>query len=222
MSVQNHFEESLSALMDDEVDEMEMHRILKQVSENPALREKWHRYQLARAVLHSEMPDFAIDVSQNVREAIGNDRSARNSRRHIKRAMKPFGRMAVAASVAALAVLGVQQYQLLAANSGVENRVVTEAVPVQDDEVLNSPLPPGFVMPRVNTRTVSAGSRPTTHNTPHVRVIMDDKTMRDRARDLEVQSYLNELMLRHAEHAALNTNQGMLPFARVSQPGHGK
>jgi sigma-E factor negative regulatory protein RseA len=32
----------------------------------------------------------------------------------------------------------------------------------------------------------------------------------------EVRAYLNDIILKHSSHAALNSSQGMLPFARVT------
>jgi sigma-E factor negative regulatory protein RseA len=32
----------------------------------------------------------------------------------------------------------------------------------------------------------------------------------------ELRAYLNDIILKHTSHAALNSNQGMLPFARVT------
>ena len=43
--------ESLSALLDDETTELELHRILA-VKDDAQLRSTWSRYQVARAVRH--------------------------------------------------------------------------------------------------------------------------------------------------------------------------
>lgn len=48
-------DESLSALMDNEASEMELRRLLKQLStENPDIQARWQRYHIARSALHGE------------------------------------------------------------------------------------------------------------------------------------------------------------------------
>ena len=47
-------QESLSALMDNEADELEVRRVLQAAEQDPALRSTWSRYQVARAVMHKE------------------------------------------------------------------------------------------------------------------------------------------------------------------------
>ena len=33
----------------------------------------------------------------------------------------------------------------------------------------------------------------------------------------QLRAYMNDVMARHSNHAALNSNQGMLPFARLNE-----
>lgn len=47
--------ESLSALMDDQADELELRRILKALSSNPELERKWQRFHAVRSSLRQEM-----------------------------------------------------------------------------------------------------------------------------------------------------------------------
>lgn len=95
-------EQSLSALMDGEVTELELRRLLRE-SEDPQLRERWQRWQLAREAMHGRPSPAAIDVSAAVRAAIEQDEHSATTTRPAAR----FGwaRWAVAASVT-LAVLG--------------------------------------------------------------------------------------------------------------------
>jgi sigma-E factor negative regulatory protein RseA len=44
--------------------------------------------------------------------------------------------------------------------------------------------------------------------------VVDQATEPEVTRE-QVQAYLNSLMIEHTGHAAMNTNQGMLPFARM-------
>ena len=46
--------ESLSAIMDNEADELELQRVLKQIGEDAELRQAWLRYNAARAVVSGQ------------------------------------------------------------------------------------------------------------------------------------------------------------------------
>ena len=47
--------ESLSALMDDQADELELRRILKAMPNNPELQRKWQRFHAVRSSLQQEI-----------------------------------------------------------------------------------------------------------------------------------------------------------------------
>ncbi len=47
-------QETLSAVMDNEADELELRRVLAACGEDAELRSTWSRYQLARSVMHRE------------------------------------------------------------------------------------------------------------------------------------------------------------------------
>lgn len=61
--------ESLSALMDGEADELEIRRLLNQSTEQEALLETWHNYQLIGSLLRDE-PAFKLDLAKGVRQAL--------------------------------------------------------------------------------------------------------------------------------------------------------
>ncbi|MGB1060896.1 MAG: sigma-E factor negative regulatory protein, partial [Ketobacter sp.] len=67
--------EELSALMDGEVSELELRRVLNSIEQDQALCRKWSRYQLASAVLRRQTAGQArtwmdIDLSARVQQAI--------------------------------------------------------------------------------------------------------------------------------------------------------
>lgn len=93
--------ESLSALLDDEANDMDIARVLKAV-DDPELRADWVRQQQIRSMLRGEAPVAAnIDVSAGVRAAL----EERAPRRR-----NPLVSLAVAASVTMAVVFGGQQY----------------------------------------------------------------------------------------------------------------
>ena len=119
MSLENSrgrpFEESLSALMDNEADELEMRRLLKNAPNDQALADTWRRYNLVRSVLqHEEVVPVSSAASSRILEAIAAEEAyVPDSTQHLQKSVKPqlwqtFGRTAIAASVALAAYVGFQ------------------------------------------------------------------------------------------------------------------
>jgi negative regulator of sigma E activity len=102
--------ESLSVLMDDEANDLDLARSLQGVDESDALRRYWARQQFYRSsMLGTSLPHGTIDVSASVREAIVSEKRAYAN---------PLVSMAVAASVTVAVVLGGQQALLLESQPG--------------------------------------------------------------------------------------------------------
>ena len=53
--------ETLSALMDDEASELELHRIMRETSSEKSLNETWSRYHLAASAMRKELPVDFVD-----------------------------------------------------------------------------------------------------------------------------------------------------------------
>ncbi len=102
-------QESWSALMDDEVDDLEMRRML-QDADDPDVRARWMRYQVARAAIRGEVPDAGyVDLSGRVSAALADEPQPQTSAgRRLPGYAKPLGSVAIAASVAALVVFGAR------------------------------------------------------------------------------------------------------------------
>ena len=101
--------ESLSALMDDEANELEVERVLSQIGDNSELRQTWIRYHRVRGALAAQpQSSTTIDISASVRAAIDNDTAEAEAPLR-ERLWRPVASFAVAASVAATVVLGGQQ-----------------------------------------------------------------------------------------------------------------
>ncbi|WOJ93912.1 sigma-E factor negative regulatory protein [Congregibacter variabilis] len=185
-------EETLSALADNEAQELELRRVLRELDGAPELRDHWYRLHAARAVMHGETVRPSSGFAVSVRAAIDAEPALRQSNAgNLRRALGSF---AVAASVAAVVVLGGQQLAVTSAGGGAD--LVARV----------APLPVGVV----NT----AGAVPVqasfgTRALPTLQPA-DRTAYRELARQ-RLRRYSQE----HAEHASLNTPQGMLPFARV-------
>ncbi len=121
-SQSNSFEESLSALMDNEADDLELRRLLKALPGNTSLTETWRRFHETRSMLHNEevlslSPDACNRIFDAIaaepvykpvcRETVG--APAENVGFVIKaRWWESAGRVAIAASVALAAFVGLQ------------------------------------------------------------------------------------------------------------------
>ncbi|UGR56935.1 sigma-E factor negative regulatory protein [Pseudomonas aeruginosa] len=85
-------QETLSAVMDNEADELELRRVLAACGEDAELRSTWSRYQLARSVMHREPTLPWISPKAE------------------KGPWRMVGRLAVAASVTLAVLAGVRLY----------------------------------------------------------------------------------------------------------------
>lgn len=181
--------ESISALMDDEVNELELQRALAQL-EDEDVAEIWQRYHLARDVIRGESyaPDMSaslsIGVSQAVSEWIEQDQQPLKSDQAEDNATayslpRVGGLLSLAASVIFAVVFVLQNH----AQHDVTFTNVAQANDQQD-----------------NALEVVANRQPKI-----IDQISDDQAKR-----------LNHYLLRHAEHSMLGARQGAMPFVRVA------
>jgi sigma-E factor negative regulatory protein RseA len=102
-------EEALSALLDNEVNELEARRLLRDISDHDVAR--LGRWQLARDVLkrHAVAP-VPVDFSARIAAALNDEKQPRHW-------ALPIARLTVAASVALATVVGWQYWDSSAASS---------------------------------------------------------------------------------------------------------
>ena len=200
----------LSALMDGEVGDFELRRTLGQISQDPELRRKWDRYHLAAAAMRGELASAAPDLSGRIAAALEREPGPRS-----RSALRTLSRVAVAASVAVLTVVGVR-YVVPTTGAGRDAEVAVSAPlggqPQATGQVASSlQSPVGMRLPRVHVATVSgAGSAPAGRTGALVVGI-------SAAEEPEVRRYVEQRMLRQAERNGAD-RQGMLPVARPPQP----
>jgi sigma-E factor negative regulatory protein RseA len=118
--------EELSALVDNELSELEERRVLKTLAADPALRDTWGRYHLIRAALRRELeitsaPGLASRVTAHL--AVLSPARAAFVWRPLA---KVAGSLAIAATVAAVTLVGLQ---LLQRPDGAGNAVVATSAP---------------------------------------------------------------------------------------------
>lgn len=226
----------ISAFMDGEVGDFEARSTLKEIAADAELKRKWQRYHLASAAMHDDLPDKMVDLSSRIRSAI--DIEARPRRSLLA---GPLGRVAIAASVAVLTVLGVQYVAPLAGidmqrmipgmtsgagSSGVQTAANFDAT--NGRAALPEPprfqLPSGFDLPQVRARTVSVDSAQNLNNQygsndygANVAVETATEAQIRQFQERALRAYVEDRMLRHTERISLSNHQGMLPFARIPQ-----
>lgn len=221
-SLDTQLAESLSALSDSEASELELARILK-ASEGDALRAKWSRYQVARSAMRGDLPSelapagFADRLSaaladEQAPQVDSTQATSSNQGSGLSRWWLGLGRVAVAASVTGAVVIGAQLYQAGDADPGV-NTMTAGAEPKAISAPDNS-LPIGYGAPALPAQQVSAavgGYQPQRTR----QVVFEPRRADVKVSNEQIRAYLNQLVEEHADHAAVNSAQGMLPYARV-------
>lgn len=196
MTMSEQLRESLSALMDDEANELELERVLSRIGADNDLRAAWSRFNGAREALSGQSQGLSrLDISKRVSGALASEKVSQPGR--WQRMMRPVASFAVAASVAATVVIGGQQLAQLSAGDPYDgSRSVAAGV-----------SPVGFVN--------SLGAMPVqaSYGTSSAVPALQPAT-RTAYSELARQR-MTRYSQEHAEHAALNTPQGLIPFARV-------
>ena len=183
--------------MDDEANELELQRLLKQVNEDSELRSTWVRYNAARSAMSGqEVSHMQLDISSRVREAIdGSPGEARSLR---DRLFRPVASFAVAASVAATVVIGGQQLTQINGK----------------DIYAPGAIAAGGVSPVGMVNSLGATTVQASYGAEAVPMLQPAaRTAYKELARQRMQMYIQE----HAEHAALNSPHGLIPFARVPE-----
>jgi len=199
--------ESLSALMDGEADELELHRLLK-LSGDGKLRRQWTRWQVARAALHRktqqiQVPeDFAARVAAALQEEASAPAAARAARRlpwQRRRWLAAFGQVAVTASVALAVLGGVRLYQ------GFSERASSPALAQQRAALPTS----GLFLPPEGAQPAAYGS-----TMPRPPAALPVPTLQADWQLERLPDYL-----RGHSHSGLQGIEGVLPYARAASFG---
>ncbi|NWO09585.1 sigma-E factor negative regulatory protein [Chromohalobacter salexigens] len=106
--------ESLSALMDNEGDELEVRRVMRSLQDAPEDAETWRRYHLARSMMQRDRGvDVSADLSAGVMARLADEHGEQEATTSGSRRAVPFsfaGSAAIAAAVSLMVITGVQVY----------------------------------------------------------------------------------------------------------------
>ncbi len=206
----DQFNESISALVDGEADDLELRRLLNQLKhaapeESQALRGRWASYHRMGAALRGEAGAVPVDegFSASVAAAIaqldndpleaGQSAAVAGASPAVDAAAEAavlapvpaWKRFAVAASVTLAVLVGYQQ--LTPDLAGTEPAIAIAEPPI------------GSTAGAVDPAAIAA--------------VADTASPEQAAL---AQQRLNEYLLRHTSHAAQQSGQGMIPFARLA------
>jgi sigma-E factor negative regulatory protein RseA len=208
-------EESLSALVDGEISELELHRLLKASDEDyEQLRDQWTHAHLARAAIKQDFPAVDMrDLSGSIRASINEEATCSvgaegSSEKRTKQSVWfGVGRFAIAASVASIVVFSVQF-----SSNDVDHQVA-------DLDIAPMPpvsIPAGFGHGLLTETTVSTVSNESSINSVSQKpmLILNESTQKQLQ---QAEQQVGRFMLEHAQNAAQNTQQGVLPYVRVPE-----
>lgn len=229
--------ESLSALVDDEASELELHRLLKLSEDNEELLDRWQTYNLIGSLMRKEseyvLPDsvnFAARVASQLEaeptceaeeNAPAKQVPSRDGRKTVKAVPNQlwgmFGKVSVAASFAAGLIFSVNIF-----NDGLDGVDQSSGSLAQDPASVESSqqtsvasAPKGFQMPSIGVRTVSQSNVQPAYFQDIQRPVVIQPV--DNLSDLQTQEMLNDMLIFHTERASVNGGLSMMPYARVSK-----
>lgn len=201
----DHIRQSLSNLMDNEADELELRRVLKACDEQEEAVECWHRYHLMRSVMHKELEqDTLFDISAQVSAAIADEPAPEQEQPKAPPGWKDkvvaitddwAVKGAIAASVAAAVVF------LMPAPEAEQPMLATQEVTSYQQSLPSR----GLQQSPIGIQRVSAGATPAT---PQYRMAENPKYQQE--------ALIRGYLMQHSEYVAANGTHGMMPMARVA------
>ncbi len=148
--------EQVSAMVDGQTHDS----VLDQISGDPEMMAQWHRYHLIGDAMRGELPQrMQLDIADRVAVALEQEPAILAPKAAKRRFAVPanaiawgqkMGQYAIAAGVAAIAVVGVQQYGSEASREG-------NPLPVlQTTPILGAPTPVSYSIPGMGPDTGSS------------------------------------------------------------------
>ncbi len=182
--------DKLSALMDGELpDQQDQNKCFEQLAKDKEMQDVWQRYHLARDAMKGQLSAFpSLDISAAVSESLKAEPVIftpmwrRLSPRYV---LKQAAGLAVAAAVGTIAVLSVQQTQLVSS----DNSTIAKANGAETTYQVASQLQPGKI------RQVSFTTR--------------------QKLDAAVESKLSGYLVNHNEFSTSTRVSGVMPYTRI-------
>jgi sigma-E factor negative regulatory protein RseA len=180
--------EQLSALADDELDDVEQPLLVGRLQRDPELRACLGRYQLIGEVMRGAGAVATLGVADRVQQALADDKPATAAAPGKMPLWKPVAGLAVAASVALVAILTVTSVDETPGNN-VPALATADPVPALEQVPGSNPSA---------TQVSDKGS----------------DAQWDRL-DPEIDKRLSGYLVNHNEYAASRGVQGVMPYVRI-------
>lgn len=182
--------DKLSALMDGELpDQRDQNKCFEQLAKDKEMQDVWQRYHLVRDAMKGQLSAFpSLDISAAVSESLKAEPVILTSiwrRLSPRYVMKQAAGLAVAAAVGTIAVLSVQQTQLVSS----DNSTIAKANGTETTYQVASQLQPGQI------RQVSFTTR--------------------QKLDAAVESKLSGYLVNHNEFSTSTRVSGVMPYTRI-------
>lgn len=201
----------LSALADGECSEFELRRLLVEMKADETLGKrllaKWHVTQVSSSLIqnsgrHAPQAFPSEGFASRVSSALDEE----NTHRSIGHWWKPLSQGLVAASVAALALVGIQQQAFVVNDSAPV--VETAAVDSGTSSFVPVVIPEGFEAPELRTQNVSA--------TQTVRILPQPQPNQNPAEQLdpvELNAFIQSVLDSHYE-SSVQSSGSVFPYVR--------
>ena len=213
--MKDQLSETISAIMDSQADDLEVRRLLKALDnaseeQAAAILAQWESFHTIGSVLRNESlsnneaptmrasSSFAASVSSAIADEAPMDKTIRQP----SKSEPIWQRFAVAATVTLAVLVGMQEYESMQAGDAsytADNTVTVPALKSVDESVDKS---------LVDLTTVQLASSEV--------VLESSMSETKKLEAIEAQERLNEYLLKHTNHAAKQSGQGMIPFARLA------
>ena len=213
----NSSDERISALMDDELDEQMHHSAVDELLNKAEARDTWARYHLISDTLQQHMPaGMDKQFSSRVMSALDDEPTVLSPRTAQTSSMtQRLAGLAVAASVAAVAVMGVQfmyQQDGQAPAEQIAKAPVTSPPNTSSSKNLSANQALAQAAARQNIQTVTQ-SMNSTKMAPQFSQQQPANTTK------RFHPNLNKYLVDHNQQTARAAVQGVMPYARiVAQP----
>ena len=138
--------QQISEMMDGELDKDTINMLIKDKN----IKNFWHRYHLISDVIHQRFPIHSqTQLSKNISESISNQPTVLSPVKNtsLPTYIRPIAGLAVAASVAVVAILGIQQFQ----SGGAETINQTAQVEIVQNRPTNMEFGVPVILPDVTS-----------------------------------------------------------------------
>ena len=181
----------LSALVDEQLDAMEINLALRRLSRDSGLQARWERYHLISNALQGHLPD-ALDLTfaARIHQAIAAEPLPKPVAKPLPAWYKPVTGFGLAASVALAALVGI--------------RMNPPDVPSTAAPLVSTAAPPPASFAAAPVRSMNVPLQVAALNSPVNPPAAEPNAAR-----------LNSYLVNHNGYASMNSVHGMLPYVRM-------